>query len=224
MRQFLRNRVFNNFGLKLFSLFLAVLLWLAVTHDPMAEVAVNVPIEFHHVPENLEISSENIPQAQIRVRGPARIIRELAQAEIHPIIDLQGAIPGERTYDLTAKEIRLPHNTEVVQIVPTQFRVSFDKRAQRDVEVRPRVIGTFAAGYRISQATAEPNSITIVGPEKRVKAIENAITDPVDASGVIGRATFTTNAYISDPMVRPAKPGAIRVTVTTEKSSRPGVP
>jgi diadenylate cyclase len=224
MRQFLRNHVFHNLGLKLFSLFLAVLLWLAVAHDPMAEVAINVPIEFHHVPENLEISSENIPQAQIRIRGPVRIIRELTETEIHPIIDLQGATTGERTYDLTSKEIHLPHDAEVVQIVPTQFRVSFDQRTQREVEVRPRVIGTFAAGYRISQVTADPKTITIVGPERRVKAIENAITDPVDASGVIGRATFTTHAYIADPMVRPVKSGVIHVTVVTEKSSRPGEP
>src|SRR4051812_22981246 len=104
----LRKHVFHNGGLKVFSLFLAVLLWLAVAHDPKAEIAVNVPIEFQHVPESLEISSETIPQAQIRVRGPARAIRELAQAEIHPVIDLTGVTPGERTFDLTVKQIQLP--------------------------------------------------------------------------------------------------------------------
>lgn len=220
----LRKYVFHNVGLKLFSLFIAVLLWLAVAHDPRAEIAVTVPIEFQHVPENLEISSEIIPQAQIRVRGPARTIRELAHSDIHPVIDLSGVTAGERTFDLSVKQIQLPHDAEVVQIVPTQFRVSFDRRAQREIEVRPRVIGTFAAGFRISHTSADPVTITIVGPEKRVNAIDSAITDPVDATGVIGRATFTTNAYIADPMVRPAKPGPIRVTVVTEKSSRPRVP
>jgi len=58
-----------------------------------------------------------------------------------------------------------------------------------------------------------------------VNAIESAITDPVDASGVIGRATFTTNAYIADPLVRVAKPAPIHVTVVTERhSGRAGVP
>ena len=224
MSQFFRAHVLHNFGLKIFALFLAVLLWLAVSHDPVAEIAFSVPIEFHHVPENLEISSENIPQAQIRVRGPARVVRELAQSEIHPVIDLQGSIPGERTFDLTAQRIQLPHDAEVVQVVPAQFRVSFDTRTQREIEVHPRVIGTFAAGYRIAQTSADPKTITIVGPQKRVHDIESAMTDPVDASGVIGRATFTTNAYIADPMVRLAKPGPIHVTVVTEKSSRPGAP
>ncbi|HWR36882.1 MAG TPA: CdaR family protein [Clostridia bacterium] len=222
---FIRRHVFHNVGLKLLSLAIAVLLWWAVSHDPMAEIAVTVPIEFHHVPENLEISSESIPQAQIRVRGPARAIRELVTAEIHPVIDLRGISPGERTFDITARQIGIPQDIEIVQIVPTQLRVSFDNRAQRDIEVRPRVIGTFASGYRIAEAVPDPRTITIVGPEKRVNSIESAITDPVDASGVMGRATFSTNAYIADPLVRPMKPGPIRVTVITEKSlSRPGVP
>ena len=68
--------------------------------------------------------------------------------------------------------------------------------------------------------TADPSQVTIVGPEKRVDAIENAVTDPVDATGVVGRATFTTHAYVPDPLVRVQKPGAIHVTVTTGKSSR----
>ncbi len=72
MGDFLRRYVFNNLGLKLISLALAVGLWLAVARDPVAEVAVEVAIEFHNIPQNLEISSENIPRAQIRLRGPER--------------------------------------------------------------------------------------------------------------------------------------------------------
>ena len=219
------RHLFDHFLLKLLSLLIAVAMWWGVARDPVIEVGVNAPIEFHNVPDNLEISSETIPQAQIRVRGPARVLRDLVQTEIHPSIDMQGAAPGERTYELNARQIQLPHEAEVVQIVPSTFRVQFDARATKQVEVRPRVIGTFASGYRILQATAVPEQVTIVGPAKRVASIENAITDPVDASGVIGRATFTTHAYISDPLVRFVNPGAIRIVVITEKSSsRAGVP
>lgn len=219
------RRLFDHAFLKLLSLVIAVAMWWGVAHDPVIEVGVNAPIEFHNVPENLEISSETIPQAQIRLRGPARVLRDIAQTEIHPIIDLAGASAGERTYELNARQIQLPHEAMVVQIVPSSFRVQFDRRATKEVEVRPRVIGTFASGYRILQASAVPSKVTIVGPAKRVEAIENAITDPVDASGVIGRASFTTHAYISDPLVRFVNPSPIRIVVTTEKSSsKAGVP
>ncbi len=210
---------------KLLALLIALAMWWGVAHDPVIEVGVNAPIEFHNVPENLEISSETIPQAQIRLRGPARIVRELEQTDIHPSIDLSGAMPPERTYELSARQMQLPHEAEVMQIVPSSFRLQFDRRATKQVEIRPRVIGTFASGYRILETRAEPDHVTIVGPAKRVAAIENALTDPVDATGVIGKATFTTHAYISDPLVRFTNPGPIHIIVVTEKSnSRAGVP
>jgi diadenylate cyclase len=215
--RFLREYVFHNFFLKLTSLLLAVLLWWAVARDPRVEIALTVPIEFHNMPGELEISSEKVPQAEIRVRGPARVVRELSSADIHPVLDLQGAGIGEKTFDLTQREIRLDHDLEVVQVVPAQFRVSLDRRTSREVEVHPRVIGTFASGFRILETITDPKKITIIGPDKRVNSIESAITDTVDATGVMGRATFTTNAYIADPLVRVAKPVPIHVTVITEK-------
>lgn len=214
---FLRKYVFHNFGLKLLSLGIAVLLWLGVTRDPTAEVVMNIPLEFHNAPDQLEISSESIPQVQVRVRGPVRVVRELAPSEIHAVIDLRGTVPGERTYDLSPRRIRVPAEVEVVQVVPSIVRISFDTRASRQVEVRPRVIGVFASGYRIARITTSPSLVTVVGPAKHVQDVEAAITDPVDASGVVDRATFTTHAYVTDPMVRLADPSPIRVTVQMEK-------
>src|ERR1700680_5148864 len=108
MRDFLHRHVLHNLGLKLISLALAVGLWLAVGRDPVAEVAVDVPIEFHNIPENLEISSENIPRAQIRVRGPQRIVPRLQAADVSADIELSGMKPGERTFDLTTDQIHQP--------------------------------------------------------------------------------------------------------------------
>lgn len=224
MKRFFRRYIQHNLGLKILAVIIAVILWAAVTRDPMAEIAINVPIEFHNVPENLEISSEVIPQAQIRVSGHARVLRDLAQTDIHPVIDLTGVTPGEKTFDLT-RQLHLPRGVELDQVVPTQLRLSFDRSMQREVEIRPRVTGTFASGYRILEAKVEPERMQIIGPEHRVKLIENAVTDPVDATGVLGTATFETNVFIADPLVRPVKPGPVRVTVTTEKNSpKPGVP
>lgn len=225
IRRFFRRYVAHNFGLKFLALLIAIGLWYSVTRDPVAEIAVNVPIEFHNVPEKLVISSEVIPQAQIRLRGPARVVRQIAQEDIHPIIDLVGVVPGERTFDLTSKQIHLPRQVEVVQVVPTHLKISFDRSARKEVEIKPRVTGSFASGYRILEAEVSPLTVEIVGPEQRVKMIENAVTDPVDATGVMGRASFTTNVYLADPLVRPVKPDPVRVTVITEKNSqKPGVP
>jgi len=150
-------------------------------------------------------------------RGPERLVRGLRPADIHVEIDLAGTKPGERTFDLTAQQVREPRDLEVVQIVPSQFHIAFDTRVTREVEVRPRVIGNFAPGLRIASAVADPRMIAITGPRRRVEAVDSAITDPVDATGTVERASFTTHAYVSDPLVQLVRPAPVRVTVIMEK-------
>jgi len=219
MADLLQRYVFAHFGYKVISVALAIGLWWAVSHDPIAEVEVNVPIEFHRIPANLEISSVNFPEAQVRVRGPERVIHELRTQEVHVELDLAGVRPGERTFDLTAQQVHLPRELEVTQIVPGQVRLNFDSGLTRQVEVRPRVIGTFAAGYRIASVLSDPAAVVISGPTQHVRAVEAVTTDPVDATGAMGHETFITNAFVPDPLVQLVRPTPVRVTVVMEKMS-----
>ncbi len=219
MINFFKRYVLHNLGLKVLSLLLATGLWLAIARDPVAEVAIRVPIEFLHVGDNIEISSEQIPEAQIRVRGPGRFIRQLRATDVHAELDLRDAKPGERTFDLTAQEIRRPQDVEVVQVVPSQVHLAFDTRLTREVEIHPRVTGTFIAGLQIAKVEVDPERITVTGPRHHVERVESATTDPVDASGTRSRQTFTTNVYVADPLVQVVQPTSIHVTVVMETAA-----
>jgi len=70
---------------------------------------------------------------------------------------------------------------------------------------------------RVAQVIADPPNITITGPRRRVEAVEAAITDPVDVSGAMTRASFVTQAYVPDPLIQIAHPIPIRVTVIMER-------
>ncbi len=219
MKELFRHWVLHNFWLKILSLLLATGLWMAISpNQEPAEVAVRVPIEFQHVPWQLEISSSTIPEAQIRVRGPERLIRDLRSTDIHAELDLGDVQSGERTFNLTAQQIRLPRELRVVQVVPGQVHLSFDTRMTREVEIRPRVTGTFATGEQIGKVLVDPQRITIVGPRHHVELMDAATTDPVDATGTTSQATFVTNAYVADPLVQVVKPVPVRVIVVMEKS------
>lgn len=225
MGHFLRKYVFNNMAFKLVSLAIAILLWWAVGRDQLIEIPMTVPLEFLNAPGGLEINSNYPFEARVTLRGPERLMQGLNASAVHAALDLQGAGPGERTFDLSHNQIHVPRDVKVVQIVPSQFHISFDRSATRTVPVQPRVIGTLLSGYGITKVSTDPASITIVGPERRVNAIQTAATDPVDATGVVGSATFTTHVYVADPLVRVQTPGAIHVTVDTAKASgRAGQP
>jgi diadenylate cyclase len=212
-RSFFHRTFVHNLGLKVVSLLLAIGLWMVVARDPIAEIEVKVPIEFHNLPDNLEIDSASFTEAQIRIRGPERVIHRLQPADVRAEVNLARVQPGERTFDLTGRQVAVPQDLEVVQIIPGQFHLSFDNRATRVVEIRARVTGNFASGIRVAQVIADPPTVTIAGPLRRVEAVESAITDPVDASGVMTRASFETQAYVPDPLIQVVHPTPIRVTV-----------
>jgi YbbR domain-containing protein len=141
--------------------------------------------------------------------------------EVQAEIDLADAHSGERTFDLTSQQVRHPRDLAVVQVVPSQLHLTFDTRFSREVEVHPRVTGSFANGEQIVRVEAEPAHITITGPRRHVEAIDAANTDLIDASGIRGRAVFTTNSYVADPLVQVDGATSIRVTVVVEKNGNP---
>jgi YbbR domain-containing protein len=217
MTGWLKRAVFDNFLLKVVSLFLAIGLWVAVASAPPVEIEMRVPIEFRNLPENMEIDSASFTEAQVRLRGPERLIHGLSAKDVKAEVDLTNMQPGERTFDLTARNVHVSDEIEVEQIVPGQFHLSFDMRDQRTVEVHPRVTGTFAVGLRVAQVIAEPPTVTVTGPRRRIKALEAASTDLVDASGTITRGSFTTHAFVPDPLVQVVHPTPIHVTVIMER-------
>ena len=219
MINFFQRYVGHNFSLKLLSVLMAAGLWLMINRDEQpAEEAIRTPIVFRNVPSNLEISSESIPEAQIRIRGPERLVRQLKVNEVQAEVDLSDVKSGERTFDLTSQQVRHPRDLTIVQIVPSQLHLAFDTRFSREVEIHPRVIGNFASGEQIVKVEADPPRVTIVGPRHHVERIDAAITDPIDASGLRGSAVFTTNAYVADPLVQIDKPSSIHVTVVVGKT------
>jgi len=212
MIQFFKRYVWHNLGLKVLSLVLAAGLWYSLSHDEPAEVALRAPIVFQNVPQHLEINSESIPEAQIRVRGPERVIRQLQADEVRAEISLADVKAGERTFDLTSQQVRHPHDVVVVQVVPSQLHLAFDTRLTREVEVHPRITGPDVVKFE-----ADPPRVTITGPRHHVEMVDAATTDLIDATGTLGTAVFTTNAYVADPLVQVVQPTSIRVTVFVQK-------
>jgi YbbR domain-containing protein len=216
MASWVRRVFVQNFFFKFISLLLAIGLWLAVARSPIAEIEIRVPIEFRNLPDNLEIDSASFTTAEVRLRGPERAIHHLDPTDVRAEVDLSNVQPGERTFDLTARHVRVPQELEVVQIIPGQFHLSFDSRDTRTIEVHPRVTGNFASGMRVAQVEADPASVTVTGPRRRVEALEAASTDPVDASGTMTSASFVTQVYVADPLIQIVHPRPIRVTVIME--------
>jgi hypothetical protein len=135
MFNFFRRLVMHNFWLKVLSLALATGLWFVLAHDPVAEVAVEVPIVFRNVPANLVMNYERIPRAQIQLSGPQRAVRRLQSTDVHAEIDMAGGQPGDHTFAASAIEVHRPHDLQVINVGPDKFHVTFVNSGKAAAEI-----------------------------------------------------------------------------------------
>src|ERR1039458_7142140 len=83
-----------NFGWKLLSLGIAVVLWALVASEPELSTFAVVGVEYKNLPEDLEISSDLVSSLRLELRGPSGALRGLGEGGMRPeaILDMSGGI------------------------------------------------------------------------------------------------------------------------------------
>jgi YbbR domain-containing protein len=210
-----------NLGWKLLALLIAVALWIAIAREPELATSIAVPIEFKNIPEDLDVGSNLPDRVRLEIRGPSGRLSRDNLADLAVVLDLYDAGPGDRTYNIRPANINLPAGVSFYRALPSQITLRFDKLLTKEVEIHvaPYSKGP-PDGYRVRSYMLAPAKTFIRGPEERVKNITYVMLDPVDLSGVISQAEFSTHVNIGDPQVRLEVPSTVGLRVTLERTSQ----
>ncbi len=199
---------------KLFALFAAFGLWLNIASEPELATIVSVPVEYNNYPKNLEISSDIVESIDVEARGSAGQLRTLHDSPIAAIIDFGNiTAPGERTFTLTAAELKLPRGIALIRTIPAQLRFKFENRATRAVSVDVPFSGTLREGLSIARVDVHPPALRVAGPESHVLESRKLISDPFDLTNVAGDAEQTLAVYSAEPEVRILSPPQVTVKI-----------
>src|SRR6185436_15256669 len=107
---------FRHFGLKVWSVVLAVLLWMVVAGEQTVERGLRVPLELQQFPEGLELQGDAPSLIDVRVRGDSSALSRLGPGDIVAVLDLRTARPGRRLYQITPEQVRVPFGVQIVQV------------------------------------------------------------------------------------------------------------
>jgi YbbR domain-containing protein len=211
----------RNFGWKLGSLALAVLLWLAILGEPELVTTHTSPILYKNLPRGLLIGSDALDQVRVELRGSSGKLSADRLAEMAVLLDLADVKgPGERTFTLSDADFHLPQGVTFLRAVPSQLRVRFARLASRDVPVNVRIYAQPPVGYHIVKQETMPEKLRIAGPEGRVNSVASADTDAIDLSGITANTEMKVNAFISDPQVRFEVSPAVTVKLVIGKNEQ----
>ena len=191
----------RNLTWKFGALACSFLLWLAINGANDLTESVSVPVQYRNIPQNLDIGSELIEQVHLILRGPSLLLSRASTNPSPVVIDLAGAKgPGERTFAITAANVRLPGGVMLERALPGQIRLRLESRTHKLVQVHVRV-DHVPEGMLATVDEVSPSMLTIVGPENRVRPIVDVEADPVDVRALEPGGRARTVAYVPDARV-----------------------
>lgn len=137
----LRNLFFRDFLLKLFSLVMAVLIWLVVRFAiqkegspvptlplaPHEHTFVNLPVLVMSSAQDVHEVKVEPNSVEVTVQGDAKVLGSLLSKDVRPIVDLTDVIEGAG--DLRQRiEIFAPPGISYKRVIPPDVRVIFPRK------------------------------------------------------------------------------------------------
>lgn len=211
--RYFRNLLLRNLQLKVVSLTLAILLWLALNGEPKSEIGLKVPLEFRNSPKGVEVLGET-NTVDIRLSASSSIVKRINASEVTASIDLSEWTAGERTYALSESNLSVPFGVAVTKITPNKIRLRFEQTGRKIVRVHPRVLGKPAEDHIVTAVVCQPDRAELEGPASHLAPLESISTDSLDISGRSSTFSARLHLYVEDPLVRLATDQETRVEVT----------
>ena len=175
--------MFQNLGVKLVCLLVALVLWAQVASNSEVMREIALPLQVSGLPDSLVVVRSLLPETvDVRVRG-SRL--QLLGSDVfgHELgrvrLELDRETVGTRRVRLAANQVE-GEVTALDIVSPVLVELSVQRRLQRAVPVRLRLEGTPADDVALSgRPVVEPTSVTAEGPEELVLALEEVPTEVV---------------------------------------------
>jgi YbbR domain-containing protein len=217
VRRWLREVLFEDWGLKLLALAITLGLWLAVTGQ-RAPASIPLPAQLSFLrPDDMEISKESLKQVEVTLQGNKDDLDNLGGRTLVLTVDISKYNLGERVVRLTPQNVsmNLPEGVRIEKIEPNTIPLRLERRIERDIEVAPRLEGRLPEGFEVRGVQATPLRVKVRGPESHVNALERAPTETVSLEGQKESLTLPqTSIDISDPKIVVLEPVvAVRVEI-----------
>ena len=226
MKRVIRNIFVKNWGLKLFSLLLAFVLWMSLIPEEktFSEKTLTVPLETVNIPPNMELVDKPEAQVDVTIRAPNRLINEITAANVLAKLNLQKATVFQQEFPLNEAMISMPPGVSIIRISPNQVKLKLERTKEAMLEIVPTIIGEVKQGHK-AKIEVMPPRVLVQGPESKVREKDRVATVPVDVSEMTKSAEFEVDLILPRPDLRLAySRNRVKVRVLIEEPSAPAKP
>jgi YbbR domain-containing protein len=188
MRAFLHKVFIEDALLKLFSLSIALLLFL-VRSDLDAAASAYVRVNYN-LPQDWVMTSEPLSEVKVVIRGPWGRANRFVEGDIGPIqLELSKHQDGELR--LSEDMLKLPAGLRVGSFTPPSVYLSFEPIVERTLPVQVVIEGEPRGGYRVGKVRVTPKQVRVSGAKGAVELMHEAQTRPLRVTGLSSPVEMT---------------------------------
>ena len=217
------RKITENLGLKLLSLFIAVLVWFHAVTEKKYSVTRPVELEFKNIPAELQIITTPPESIMVTMRAKGKTLIELKFFKPVAVLNLSRAREGKNRFVITPQNIKIPNdlNVEIEDIKPAYIDITLARKVKRKVRVIPLITGLPADDFAVSEIKVvypENGKATIEGPRIWLRGVTHVFTDSIPISRLRKDSVFTAK------IIPPHKgvlviPETARVFINLEKKA-----
>ncbi len=218
----MKNRLTNNLGLKLASIFFAMVLWLVVNsinNPTVSESYYNIPVKLlntdlitdsnqvYEILENTDVIN------RVVVRAPRSVIEELKTDNIIATADVSELSSLDTISIRLATNVSARDITSITGSIDT-VKLNIENKRSKALSLKATVSGEVEEGYMVGDITTDQNLVRISGPQSVIDQIVKASVD-VDVTGMTSDIVTDAEVRFYDSEDKVVKAGNITQNIKT---------
>ncbi len=171
----------NNIGLKIVSIFAAILIWLIVVNIDNPSITRSFTISTVELVNEAYIDDTGLvclrdgeeTPIRVTIKGTTKSLKGITESDIHLVADLQQAVSLDTDpvmIPIVASCDGIP--SSAISISPQNLNVTLEEKVSSEFLVSINNISKVGRGYEIGSQTVTPEKLRITGPESLIGKID----------------------------------------------------
>lgn len=202
----MKEKIFNNFSLKILSALCAVVLWAIIVniYDPNTGFTIsNVNVQLINTEsltdKNYTFEIVDGGKISVYVSGPKSVITNIKSSDIVATADLSQITAFADYVDIDVKVVKDGRVLNNVAVTPktTAVRLNIENRVTKDFTIQTELSGSPAGGYVVTDYSVSPTTVKITGAASLVEQIDK-VKVVCDVNGAAADIAAETPVILCD--------------------------
>jgi hypothetical protein len=178
-----------------------------------------IPVEYVNSESGMGIIG-SVNSLRVELSGSARLIRQINDEQINVSIDLAKVTEGEKTFEITRKNMTLPPGVRLQSVTPEVVDVVLDRMIRKVFPIQVDWVGKLPDHLRLVDVKVIPPQIAFTDGSRVINEISTIYTEKVNLDQIQENGTITAKLNISPASLKMDSGSKTTVDIVFEVADR----